>query len=849
MAKMSIKILNKMGIDTVDKLIQYYKDGNLSDRQLITYIKNSEEYTNDIVKKTRFLDNYDIYDIVERLYYVVNNLTEVVKCKYCDNKATWFKRGLKEGYREICDSKECRKKQLSDTHTGNTLISENRDAAFIAWQASVTQVNDDIIKENIKYDKFIPLITNPIILDYLNNRFKDSESIEETLKRIELGIEEKPICAYPGCKKPVTFIGRQRAMFSKYCCLEHSCQSKERVELCRKTNLEHWGTRNVYDSEKYQQKMLEEYSVRYHWQREDVQEKRNMTCLERYGTIYPTQIKDIMDKVRQTTLERYGSECMFLVPEVFEISHSEETTQKIRETNLERYGSISPLGSEEVQKKIRETNLELYGADYPINVPSIREKAYTPEAKEKIRQTNLERYGATSPFGSPKIQEKIKRTNLERYGYSCVLMNPEIQQKSYETLLENAHMQKSHMEDEVAKYIASLGYVVERHHRTEEFPFNADIYLPKYNLYIEYQGSHFHNTYSFMGTQEDFEQIKIYYQKSQEIKESTDVEKTQYDNMIYVWSDLDVRKRVFAQENSVRYFEIYKQNAIENIKHQLEFLLSCFDKKSVFNISSEVLEKEFEFFKNVEVNGDDELAVGVGHKNYIIKQFQCTEFYKKEMEIFATEPNTRRKLIQNRCKYLNKKEWELTPNDLLTGFKKSGIYYGYSHFNPLWTNWFVHKYGIKTVYDPCGGWGHHMLGMLSCDKIIYNEINKKVAKNVKRIKERFGIDNLEVNVGNAETYIPGDVEGFFMCPPYFNVERYESGFKNIEEYKSFLNNIFSIWRKNNAKVFGLIIREDFIDLIDEKYAESYEINYEESHLTKKNKKKFKERFYIFKKSS
>ena len=91
MAKMSIKILNKMGIDTVDKLIQYYKDGNLSDRQLITYIKNSEEYTNDIVKKTRFLDNYDIYDIVERLYYVVNNLTEVVKCKYCDNKATWFK--------------------------------------------------------------------------------------------------------------------------------------------------------------------------------------------------------------------------------------------------------------------------------------------------------------------------------------------------------------------------------------------------------------------------------------------------------------------------------------------------------------------------------------------------------------------------------------------------------------------------------------------------------------------------------------------------------------------------------------------------------------------------------------
>ena len=67
MAKMSIKILNKMGIDTVDKLIQYYKDGNLSDRQLITYVKNSEEYSNEIIKKTQFLNSYEIYDIVESL--------------------------------------------------------------------------------------------------------------------------------------------------------------------------------------------------------------------------------------------------------------------------------------------------------------------------------------------------------------------------------------------------------------------------------------------------------------------------------------------------------------------------------------------------------------------------------------------------------------------------------------------------------------------------------------------------------------------------------------------------------------------------------------------------------------
>ena len=830
-----------------DCLIKDYKDGRLTDRQLLTYVKNIKEFKDEIVKRTSFLDNYEPYDIVERLYYIVNNLTDVVRCKYCGNKATWCKRGLKEGYREICSSKECKSKNLSDAHESNTLISENRAKEFIEWQNNVTKVNDEIIKENIKYDKFIPMITNPIILDYLKNRFKDSESIEETLKRIELGIEEKPKCALPGCNNPVTFIGRKRAMFSKFCCPAHSAQSEETRQKCKQTNLEHWGTENVYDSEKYRQKMLEEYGVEYTWQREDVIEKRNMTCLERYGTIYPSKVKEIMDKIRKTTLDHYGHDCMFDVPEIFELSHSEETIQKIQETNLNKFGCISPFGSPDVRKIISETNKERYGEECILNLDWVREKAYSEESREKQRQTNRERYGFDSPLSSPEVREKIVQTEIEKYGVPCHLMTPENRAKSFEKMRENGKLQKSHKEDDVADYIASLGYRVERHHMTDDFPFNVDIYLPKYDLRIEYQGSHFHNTYSFMGTKEDFDVLESYYDKSQKLKqESGDSEKlTQYDNMIYVWSDLDVRKRVFAQENHIRYFEIYKQGKIEYIKWQLQFLLDCIEKKNVFNIPEYSLRKEFEYYKNAVA---DELVSTVGHQNFIVKQFQCTEFFKREMEIYATEPNTRRKLIQNRCKYLNKKEWELTPNDLLTGFKKSGIYYGYSHFNPLWTNWFVHKYDIHTVYDPCGGWGHHMLGMLSCDRIIYNDINQKVADNIREMKKYFSIDNLDVHCSDACSYVPEDVDAFFMCPPYFNVEHYENDFDSIESYKDFLNKIFKIWQsKNRATLFGLIIREDFISLIDMKPCESFPIDYGTSHFAKMSDKKNLEYFYIFKK--
>ena len=769
---MSKNSIEKLGIDTVDKLIQYYKDGNLTDRQLITYVKNTKEYSDEIIKRTSFLDEYNPYDIIERLYYIVNGLTDVVKCKYCDRKAIWFKRGLKEGYREICDSKECRSKQLADSHTGKTLISDNRDAEFIEWQNSVTQVNDDIIKEHVKYDKFISLITNPVILDYLNNRYKDSESIEETLKRIELGIEEKPKCALPGCNNPVTFIGRKRAMFSKFCCPAHSAQSEETRKKCKETNLEHWGTENVYDSEKYRQKMLDEYGVEYVWQREDVKEKRSLTSKEKYGTEHPTQSKEIQDKIQQTTLERYGSKCMFTTPEIFELAHSAETIQKIRETNMNKYGCISPWGN------------------------------------EKCRQT------------------------------------------LYETQKQNGTFHSSKKEDEVAEYIVSLGYNVERHKRSEKFPFNVDIYLTEYDLYIEYQGSHFHNTYSFLGTEEDYQLIEEYIKRSNEIKQQSGKEITQYDNMIYVWSDLDVRKRLYAQENHINYLEIYDYDSLEDIRYQIEFLIACLEKKQVFEIYDDVLWNEYEYYKT---SVSHEIVFGVNHRNNIIKQFQCTEFFKNEMEIFATQPNTRRKLIQNRCKYLNKKEWELTPNDILTGFKKSGIWYGYSHFNPLWTNWFVHEYKVKTIYDPCGGWGHHMLGMLSCEKIIYNDINSNVCSNVSKMKEFFKIDNLEVHNNDAAGYVPEqDVDAFFMCPPYYNLEKYDTTFNDEDEYREFIRKIVNIWKKSTANIFGIIIREDLYSdyikpLISDLLVSEKQIKMSDTHFNKKHAKKYNEYFYVFSK--
>ena len=405
------------------------------------------------------------------------------------------------------------------------------------------------------------------------------------------------------------------------------------------------------------------------------------------------------------------------------------------------------------------------------------------------------------------------------------------------------------MEDVVYNYLIELGYNVERFYRSDIFPYNVDFYIKDYDLYIEFQGSQYHHGRAYLGTKDDLKEVELLKEKDIERKNITN-KGTQYAAMIRVWTKYDVEKRNTALNNHINFLEIYSCVSKDHLKQQIDLWYNCKHnnfKYGLYNYLEPTLHEEFTKCKELNITNDTFGNISKLGVN-IIKYFQENLFYAKEKEIYANDPIKRRKLIQNRIKYLNKSEDELTVNDIITGFKKSGIYYGYSHFNPEWTNWFVNKFNIKTIYDPCGGWGHHLLGMLSCDKIIYNDINNKTCNNVISMKDYFNIDNLEIHCNDGTEYIPEDVDAFFMCPPYYNVEKYgeEHIFKNIDDYKEFLNRIFDIWNKNKnkAKVFGLIIREDFVDLIKYSYCEKYEIKMGNTHLCKK---KYKEYFYVFKK--
>ena len=185
--------------------------------------------------------------------------------------------------------------------------------------------------------------------------------------------------------------------------------------------------------------------------------------------------------------------------------------------------------------------------------------------------------------------------------------------------------------------------------------------------------------------------------------------------------------------------------------------------------------------------------------NDLLMPFIWRIFYKKEIELW-NDSNIRTKLIQNRISYLHKSESELTDLDILRGFTISGIHKGFSSFSPMVTKNFIKDYTISSIYDPCGGWGHRLLGAWNIE-YWYNDFNPDLVDAVRRVFCYY--DN-----GSAKKYlvvmmllpfIPNRTfDAVFTCPPYYDTEDYdfEGDSKNlVQGYQQWLD----IWWRGSTE--------------------------------------------------
>ena len=290
------------------------------------------------------------------------------------------------------------------------------------------------------------------IKSYLENRYSDSDSLIETLYRIKLKIEKRPVCKTCGDK--VRFYKRK---FNTYCSRKCAMNDKDNIDKIQKLRNEH----------------IEHFKKNY-----------KQTCLQKYGIKNVYQSKTVKDKIKITCLKKYGNE----------------------------YYTCT----DEMKNKSKETCLKKYGVEYSWQADEI---------KKHSKETCLKRYGVEIPMQSKEKKDKLNASKLINHSFST-----------------------SKPEEECFNMLTEKFTNVKRQYNSKLYPFNCDFYIPKLDLYIEYQGSWTHGNHPFDKTNtSDINILNIWKNKN------TDY----YNNAINIWTIKDPLKRKTAKTNNINLLEIW----------------------------------------------------------------------------------------------------------------------------------------------------------------------------------------------------------------------------------------------------------------------------------------------------
>lgn len=372
--------------------------------------------------------------------------------------------------------------------------------------------DNDIIKYFTKGNRIMKYRINKLedtneIIQYLKNRFNDSYSLEESLYRIFYKVYTKGIC--PICGKPVALVNFKYG-FGK------TCNSKECVKKYK----------NLHSS----------------FKNYDIQLKVRETIIKKYGVDNPYKIKHIKEKALKN-------------------AHSDEANNKRIKTCIDIYGVDNVSKNEIIKNKIS-----------TILSNRSEEEKYNTYIKHK--NTFIERFGVDWYSKLPKHKEKIskmmqseiilskrKQTSLLKYG-DLTYNNQEL--RTY-TMKQNNSYAKSKTEDTVYELLTEKFKNVERQYRSDKYPFNCDFYIYDLDLYIEFNGSHYHHKHPFdENNEEDIKERNKLVSFAENSKRHLERKKSQYAVILYTWTNLDPRKRNTAKENNLNFIEFWNIDEVKN---------------------------------------------------------------------------------------------------------------------------------------------------------------------------------------------------------------------------------------------------------------------------------------------
>jgi hypothetical protein len=353
------------------------------------------------------------------------------------------------------------------------------------------------------------------------------------------------------------------------------------------------------------------------------QVKVKLTNNKIFGTDYASQSDNIKEKTKNTINEKYGTD---------NVMHLDLFKNKVKQTNKIKYGTESYLSQSKSKEKLKQYNLKNHGVEYLLSSKKIQDKIKktinTKEYKDKIIQRNniktlKKYYNIVKKYNNfLHVLEYYDRTFTildGRYGeifkinfgllYDRIYAASEIS-----TILNPICSQKSGKEIQIVNFTQDLHFNVLENKRNILQNKELDIYIPEYNLAIEFNGLYWHS--------EKYKDKNYHLEKSLKCLEKGI-------DLLHIWED----EWVFKQD-------IVKSIITNKLKKSEETIYAR--KCMVKNIEDKELIENFLNNNHIEGYIESDINIGILHKDVLVGLMTFKKYKNNTFEIlrFCIKTNT-----------------------------------------------------------------------------------------------------------------------------------------------------------------------------------------------------------------
>lgn len=488
------------------------------------------------------------------------------------------------------------------------------------------------------------------------------------------------------------------------------------------------------------------------------------------------------------------------------------------------------------KKKLQQIMAARYGVDNPMKLRTFFDKA---------RDTCREKYGADWAMSNNMILSKRMITNQARYGADKISDLPAVCENTQYSLEELLEVR----EKLYAGLCEIFGYddILCEYHSIA-YPHDCDFYVKSRDLYIELHAEFFHGCHWYDANSEsDVSMIQSW--------DACDID---------VWTCKDIIKREDARRGNLNYVVFWGEKGEDM---DLWFAMGCPDGQDWRRVYSWLPQRDV-----IHAPAIPKLTGTMRNLSQVAKAYQFDVFFARELKLWKDNPvfrklDLRTWLYLNRLHYLNKRPGgpgALTDLEVMRGFNISGILRGYTVFNASLMDEFVARYDIKSIYDPCAGWGERMLYAYTHDIVYFGvDVNQDLKPGYMRMMSDFAMRKQRVVFADSAVYQPNVLsDAVITCPPYGDIEKYSPyGAENLNEtdFLAWWDAVVKNSKQTGAKYFAFqvnqrwrnpmasVIASNDYYFVDELFGDNALVGHFNRKSGQSNKREF-ESFLIFEKS-